>query len=88
MFNAVSQEPAGEIYRQSQEWRRRDMGTLVAELRKKTPLRSGLTQRRAADLLDFLMGPESYGALVLDAGWTQRQGVTWTAETLGSQLFG
>lgn len=88
VFNAVSQEPAGEIYLQSQEWRRRDMGTLVAELRKKTPLRPGLTQRRAADLLYFLMGPESYGALVLDAGWTERQWVTWTAETLGGQLFG
>ena len=88
VFNAVSQEPAGEIYRQSQELRRHDMGILVAELRKKTPLRTGLTQRRAADLLDFLMGPESYGAFVLEAGWTERQWVTWAADTLNGQLFG
>ena len=87
VFGAVSQEPAGEIYARSQELRRQDMAALVAELRKTTPLRPGLTQRRAADLLYFLMGPESYGAFVLEAGWTERQWVTWASETLNAQLF-
>ncbi|MEU4196551.1 helix-turn-helix domain-containing protein [Kribbella sp. NPDC026611] len=88
VFNSVSQQPVGEIYARSKELRRHDMGELVVALRKKTPLRAGLAQRKAADLLDFLMGPESYGALVIEAGWTERQWVTWTADTLNAQLFG
>ena len=55
---------------------------------KKTPLVDGMTRRRAADLLHFLTGPESYRALVLDAGWSKRMWVRWVSDTLSRDLFG
>ena len=87
VFAAVQQEPAGAIYATSKDLRRRDMRDLVEQLRSKTPLRRGMTRQRAADLLDFVMGPESYATLVLDLGWTQRQWAQWTAEWLARELF-
>ncbi len=59
----------------------------LAALRAKAPLRAGVTPTRAADLLDFFMGPESYAELVLRAGWSRRRWVSWVSETLTEQLF-
>lgn len=64
------------------------MTALVDALAKKTPLADGMTRRRAADLLYFLTGPESYRALVLDAGWSERMWVRWVSDTLSRDLFG
>lgn len=87
IFATLAREPAGEIYRTSQRLRRQGMEQLVAALRAKSPLRAGVTPKRAADLLDFLMGPESYAELVLRAGWSRRRWVDWVTETLTDQLF-
>jgi hypothetical protein len=54
----------------------------------KTALRSGITPDRAADLLYFLMGPDSYAELVLEANWARRRWIEWVAQTLSDQLFG
>lgn len=86
-FAALAQEPGGEIYRRSRRLRREGMEELVTALKAKAPLRSGMTPTRAADLLDFLLGPESYAELVLRAGWSSRQWVNWVSETLADQLF-
>jgi hypothetical protein len=64
------------------------MAELVTALKAKAPLRSGMTPTRAADLLDFLLGPESYAELVLRAGWSRRRWVSWVSATLADQLFG
>jgi AcrR family transcriptional regulator len=88
IFAALAQEPAGEIYRNSRQLRRNGMEELVTALRAKAPLRQGMTARRAADLVDFLMGPESYAELVLQAKWSPRQWATWTSATLSDQIFG
>ncbi len=87
IFATLAREPGGEIYRTSQQLRRTGMERLVTALRAKAPLRAGLTPTRAADLLDFFMGPESYAELVLRAGWSQRLWVSWVSETLTDQLF-
>ncbi len=86
-FATLSQEPGGEIYRRSRTLRREGMEGLVTALKAKTPLRSGMTPTRAADLLDFLLGPESYAELVLRAGWSRRRWISWVSETLADQLF-
>jgi AcrR family transcriptional regulator len=87
-FATLAQEPGGEIYRRSRTLRREGMADLVTSLKAKAPLRSGMTPTRAADLLDFLLGPESYAELVLRAGWSRRRWVSWVSATLADQLFG
>lgn len=62
-------------------------GQLALSGRTKAPLRDGMTPARAADLLDFLIGPESYAELVLRAGWSPQRWTTWVAHTLTEQLF-
>jgi AcrR family transcriptional regulator len=88
IFATLAQEPAGEIYRHSRQLRRDGMDELITVLRAKSPLRQGMTARRAADLLDFLMGPESYAELVLRAKWPRRHWITWTSATLSDQILG
>ena len=88
IFATLEQEPGGEIYRRSRTLRREGMQELVTALKVKAPLRRGMTPARAADLLDFLLGPESYAELVLRAGWSRRRWVSWVSETLADQLFG
>lgn len=88
IFATLAQEPGGEIYRNSRRLRRQGMEEVVVTLKAKTPLHQGITPTRAADLLDFLMGPESYAELVLRAGWSRRRWVQWVTDTLADQLFG
>jgi AcrR family transcriptional regulator len=88
VFHAVSQEPAGDVLRQSEDLRREGMTDLAASLAKRTPLAAGMTRRRAADLLFVLTGPESYRAFVLGCGWSPRHWVQWVSDILVRELFG
>lgn len=87
IFATLAKEPQGDIYRASQRLRRDGMARLAEELRARQPFRSGLTSERAADILDFLIGPESYAALVLHAGWSAADWTTWVSDILLHQLF-
>ena len=85
VFNAVAQDPAGAIYRQSEELRRADMAQLAEALARKTALRKGVTRRRAADLLFVLTGPALYRDFVIEVGWTPRTGrAGWSARSSGT----
>jgi hypothetical protein len=88
VFDAISPEPAGAIHRRSEDLRRSDMTKLVSALARKTPLRKGMTRRRAADLIFVLTGPRSYQSFVLEAGWPPRDWVRWVTATLRHDLFG
>jgi AcrR family transcriptional regulator len=88
VFHAVAADPAGAVYRRSEELRRAGMEDLVESLVTKAPLRKGMTKRRAVDLLTVLGGPESYRSFVVDAGWTPRQWTSWVTATLERDLFG
>jgi AcrR family transcriptional regulator len=88
VYHSVAQEPAGQVYRRSEELRREGMREVVDALAGKTPLVPALTRDRAADLIFFLTGPESYRALVLGAGWPHDEWVAWTSRTLCRDLFG
>lgn len=87
VFSAVAQDPAGAIYQQSEELRRADMTRLADTLAKKTPLRKGVTRRRAAELLFVLTGPALYREFVLEAGWTPREWARWVSDTLIRDLL-
>ncbi len=88
VFQAAVQEPAGEIYAQSEQLRRSDMGDLGRALSDKTPLRAGMTHQRAADLLFALTGPALYRDLVLEAGWAPAEWARWGSDALIRDLFG
>jgi AcrR family transcriptional regulator len=88
VFDAISPEPAGAIHRRSEDLRRSDMTKLASALARKTPLRKGMTRRRAADLIFVLTGPRSYQSFVLEAGWPPRDWVRWVTATLRHDLFG
>jgi AcrR family transcriptional regulator len=88
VFDAISPEPAGAIHRRSEDLRRSDMKKLADVLSRKTPLRKGMTRRRAADLIFVLIGPRSYQSFVLEAGWPPRDWVRWVAATLQHDLYG
>lgn len=87
IFATLAQDPGGEIYRRSRTLRRQGMEELAKALRTKSSLRPGMTTTHAADLLDFLLGPESYAEMVLRAGWPPQRWVTWVSQTLTDQLF-
>jgi len=88
VFDAISPEPASAIHRHSEDLRRADMKKLADALARKTPLRKGMTRRRAADLIFVLIGPRSYQSFVLEAGWPPRDWVRWVAATLQHDLYG
>lgn len=87
IFESLAQGPGGEIYRESKRRRRQDMDALVDALAAKTPLRAETTRQRAADLVYFLMGPESYAELVLEMAWPPNSWSDWVSETLNADLF-
>jgi AcrR family transcriptional regulator len=87
VFHAVTLDPVGEIYAQSKQRRRSDMSELAQTLSRKTPLRTDVTRRRAADLLFVLTGPALYRDFVLEAGWTPTEWARWVSDSLIQDLF-
>jgi AcrR family transcriptional regulator len=88
VYHAVAQDPAGAVFRRSEELRREGMSHVTDALAAKTPLRPSVTPQRAAELLFVLTGPETYRAFVLDVGWTCAQWIDWVAGALEHELFG
>lgn len=88
VFHAVAQDPAGQTYTSAEKLRRTGMLELSSALVAKSPLVSGTTMARAADLLFYLPGPECYRELVLLARWPTTDWITWVATTLSRDLFG
>jgi hypothetical protein len=67
------------VFRQSEDLRRDGMTDLASSLAKRTRLATGMTRRRAADLLFVFTGPESYRAFVLGCGWSPAAGCSGSA---------
>jgi AcrR family transcriptional regulator len=59
----------------------------IAALRRKGPLRAGLTEDQATDLLYTLNHPTLYDMLVGRLGWPAERYEGWLAETLIEQLL-
>ena len=63
-------------------------GRLVAaELARKGPLREGLDEQGAAQILAVFVEPAAYRVLVLQHGWTRERFSAWSATTLADQLL-
>ena len=86
-FHAVVADPAGAVWERAQRLRLDGMTDLVAVLVKKRALRKGMTKAQAADVLYVLLGPDIYLTLVIERGWTEKQFVAWTEQTILRDLF-
>lgn len=67
----------------------RDRGSelFLADLVRKSPLRSGLDRRRAAQILSVHLEPAAFRTLVLRHGWTVHRFAAWLADTITHQLL-
>lgn len=68
--------------------RHRGAHTIVADVRKRSPLRAGLTVAHAADIVWMLNDPVHFHMLVLGRGWPEARFSTWLARALETELLG
>ena len=61
---------------------------LLRILTKHSPLREGLTQGTAADVLFAIGSPETYRLLTFDRAWSLARFERWYADTLAQLLLG
>jgi AcrR family transcriptional regulator len=87
VFHTVSGDAAGEIFRLSEQRRRRGYRTIVDELLGKAAPRGGLTAERATDVVFVLLGPETYRTFVIDLGWSHDDWARWVSGALVRELF-
>lgn len=88
VFHAVAADPAGKVYRHSEQLRRDGYADLVDILSAKADRRAGLSRARAIDLVFVLLGPELYRSLVIDCGWSPTEYTDWATATILHDLFG
>lgn len=79
---ASSDDVVAEELRALQQRRRADFHNLVAELAQRGMVASDASQARLADVLSFIISPESYGQLVLEAEWAQAEYEAWLVRTI------
>jgi AcrR family transcriptional regulator len=85
--SAVHEPDAAAIRGRSEQLRREGYADVVAHFKKRFGLRTGLTARRATDLLLMLGGPAVYRTLVVEYGWSHAAYVDWLARTLSETLL-
>jgi AcrR family transcriptional regulator len=86
-FQAVSEDPAGAVWRRGEQLRLDGYRDLVAELSTKAPLRRGLSRSQATDLLFVLLSPDLYRALVLERGWPASRWRGWLEQSILHDIF-
>lgn len=65
-----------------QQRRRADILVLVDELRSRGLTQTDQPRETTADAISFILSPEGYNQLVLDAGWSQPDYEAWLSRTL------
>jgi AcrR family transcriptional regulator len=78
---------ARELWERINEERRGGAQRVVKELLARGPLREGLEETEAADLMWVLNDPTLYGTLVGDRDWEPARFETWLAQTMKEQLL-
>jgi AcrR family transcriptional regulator len=68
--------------------RHRGAHTIVTDVRKRAPLRPGLTVAHAADVVWMLNDPVHFHMLVLGRGWPEARFSAWLARALEMELLG
>ena len=55
---------------------------------RKQPLRDGLSERKARDVLLALTGPQQFQLLTGEYGWTSEEYAEWVVGAVLRELFG
>ena len=76
------------IWAELQDNRRHGARTIAARVRELGPFRSGVTHRRATDLLWLLNDSGHYRTLVTECGWSERLFRTWLSDRMRYALVG
>jgi AcrR family transcriptional regulator len=84
---AAGDPDAAAFLAQNEQMRADGYREMVAFLQRKSPLRDGLTEERATDVMLFLVSPGAYRALVAERGWTHAEWIAWTSGALAERLF-
>jgi AcrR family transcriptional regulator len=87
VFESVSADPAGAVYRHGERLRRDGFNQLITLLTRAAPLRQGMSHAHAVDLLFVLLGPPLYRSLVIESGWAEHEWAAWVTATLLRDLF-
>jgi hypothetical protein len=77
-----------ELWRAAEQQRRTGAGMMMAILASKGPLRPGLHEDQAADVLALYMAPEHYLWLVRERRWPERRYAAWLRTTLTDLVLG
>jgi AcrR family transcriptional regulator len=86
-YHAVAHEPAGRLWRRSEDLRLQGMLDLVGALSRKTPIPPDLTPQRAADVLFVLLGPDLYRTIVIERGWTCEEWARLIERSILREIF-
>lgn len=86
--SAVIDEEAAEMLEETRRQRHQGQSRIVKDLARRKALRSGLSQRDAADIVYTVMSPEVYRILTVERGWSEEAHEAWVAHTLRTQLLG
>jgi AcrR family transcriptional regulator len=79
---AASEVEIYAAYTELQEQRRENMASVVGWITDKGPLKSGLTENEAADVLWTLTSADVHRMLRSERGWTPERYEEWLAESL------
>ena len=88
VWTVLGDENARKSYEYNDGLRRAGYERAIAFLAGKHPLREGLSETRARDILLVVLGPQLYNQCTRDLGWTTEEVAAWTTTTLLQQLFG
>jgi AcrR family transcriptional regulator len=89
IVRAARHEPdAIRVHEYSERLRRDGHRELVTHLARTFGLARGLSVDRATDVLLMLGSPSTYRSLVIEAGWSEREFVTWLAKAVQRQVLG
>ena len=78
---------AAAFLAQNESMRAEGYREMVSLLRRKRPLREGLTEQRATDVMLVLASPGFYRALAVEHGWTHTAWVAWVSAVVTRELF-
>ncbi|HZS12972.1 MAG TPA: helix-turn-helix domain-containing protein [Candidatus Dormibacteraeota bacterium] len=85
---AAAADPGiAELWEDFSQQRRRGQATVVELLAQRGPLRTGLSQSEAADVLWVLTDDALYSALVGERGWSHDRFAAWCGDTMCRTLL-
>jgi AcrR family transcriptional regulator len=84
---AATDETLTDLARQLAEQRAATVGWIVDGLRRRAPLRAGVSRRRAVDQLWLLMDPAVYDSATRHRGWTAATYEKWFVDAASRLLL-